>query len=85
MTADPIFCGDGCKRHVDTEEAAMAAAWSFLAVVRRWRCPACATVLRSVVDLPPNNAPSVDPLKPDDRGALPMPKGFGIVPVAVKG
>ena len=85
MAADPIFCGDGCKRHVPTEEAAMAAAWSFLSVVRRWRSPACAAVLREVTNLPPNTTESRDLLKPEDRGALPMPKGFGIVPVAVKG
>lgn len=85
MQPDPIGCGDGCKAKVATEDAAMAAGWSFLSVVRRWRCGPCAAALRQVSKMPANDAPSIDALKPDDRGALPMPGGFGIVPVAVKG
>lgn len=85
MSLDPIPCSDSCKRSVPTEDAAMAAGWSFLPVVRRWRCGPCAALLRNVSRMPGTDAPSTDPLKPEDRGALPMPGGFGIVPVAVKG
>ena len=85
MSPDPIPCSDSCKRNVATEDAAMAAGRSFLPVVRCWRCGPCAALLRNVSKMPGNHAQSLDPLKPDDRGALPMPGGFGIVPVAVKG
>jgi len=85
MSQDGIACSDGCKRQVTTEDAAMAAGWSFLPVVRRWRCPPCATALRNVSTMQSTATPSTNTLKPDDRGALPMRGGFGIVPVAVKG
>lgn len=85
MSLDPIPCSGSCKRSVTSEDAAMAAGWSFLLVVRRWRCGSCANLLRNVSKMPTNDGPSVDLLKPEDRGALPVPGSFGIVPVAVKG
>lgn len=85
MKPDSIGCWASCRRSVPTKEAAMTAGWSFLPVVQRWWCPACAAELRNVSKMPVNDGPSVDLLKPDDRGALPMPGGLGIVPVAVKG
>lgn len=81
----PIFCGDGCKAQVPDEGAALSAAWTFLSVARRWRCPGCASLLRAASSMVGTDEEATDKLAPEDRGALPMPGGFGIVPVAVKG
>ncbi len=85
MEQKPIACGDGCKATVRDEEAAMQAGWSFLSIARRWRCPTCATILYRASSMPGTAENPVDKLAPDDRGGLPMPGGFGIVPVQVKG
>lgn len=80
-----ISCGDGCKAQVPDEDSALQAAWSFLSIARKWRCPSCAALLRAASSMPGVDEESIDKLAPEDRGALPMPGGFGIVPVAVKG
>lgn len=85
MKADPISCAGGCKVQLADDKAAAAAGWSFYSVIRKWRCGACDRALAAATHAigPAENPP--DLLAPDDRGALPMPGGFGIVPVMVKG
>jgi rubredoxin len=85
MQPDPIVCAYGCNTKLPDDQAAMAAGWSYLMISRRWRCPKCDAALLAAANMPGVANQSVDPLAPDDRGGLPNPKGFGIVPVAVKG
>lgn len=40
-TANAIGCTDGCKRTVANMDEALAKAWRFLEISKRWRCPAC--------------------------------------------
>lgn len=42
---EPIRCCDGCKREVADMDEALAKAWHFLEISKRWRCPQCAREL----------------------------------------
>lgn len=42
---EPIRCCDGCKREVADMDDALAKAWRFLEISKRWRCPDCAREL----------------------------------------
>lgn len=45
---DPINCCDACGRSVADMDEALAKAWSFLEISKRWRCPDCARDLTRV-------------------------------------
>lgn len=46
MSAEPLRCCDGCGAAVKDESEAMAKAWHYLAISKRWRCPSCVRELQ---------------------------------------
>lgn len=51
MPSDPLRCCDGCKREVADMSEALAKAWHYLEISKRWRCPDCARELDVVNEL----------------------------------
>jgi len=47
-TDTAIRCQDGCGRTVQDEAEALARAWTFLTISKRWRCPECVHALNNV-------------------------------------
>jgi hypothetical protein len=45
---DGVACRDSCGKTLPSEDAALQAGWSYLAVSRLWRCGACEGALMSV-------------------------------------
>jgi hypothetical protein len=81
----PIYCSAGCKRTVTDEEAATVAGWEQLSITMRWRCGACGRELAaasSIVGMV--DAPFVDALPADSRGALPRETASSIMAAAVR-
>jgi hypothetical protein len=80
-----LSCAGGCKAQVADAEEASKAGWSFFPVIQRYRCASCERELQAASTVPGPEENPPDLLDPADRGALPMPGGFGVVPVMVKG
>lgn len=45
---DAIRCNDDCKASVLDMDAAMAQAWTYLEITKRWRCPSCRRALDAI-------------------------------------
>ena len=75
-----VGCRDGCGRSYATEEEPTQQGWSWLPIVRGWRCPECRRALEAARSIEPLAAGEfLDPLPPTSRGALPKETASTIV------
>ena len=76
--------GEACGKEVASEDEAMQAGWSWLAVAGGWRCGDCVQILLQAGAIVGTGGQTEDKLDPTSRGALPKETASSITPPAVR-
>ena len=81
-----VACREGkaCGKEVASDDEAMQAGWTWLAVAGGWRCGDCVRSLRQAGAIAGTDGQTEDLLDPKSRGALPKETASGILPPVVR-